>query len=125
MPKKSLNNPNKPATKTRTVKLPAKTGVSTELVTSKGGKTEARYPGNKGTVPLGPGLKGRATAEGVTKKGLKKGVGQDGTSVVKMRTDSTSAKVADRTVFKTTKKGTKLSGRIAGRAARKTQKKTK
>jgi hypothetical protein len=119
--KKSLNNPNKPAIKVRQVRLPARNGVSTEIATFKGGKTEARYPGNKGTVPMGPGLKGRAYAEGVSKKGLQKGKGQNGTDVVKMNVNSSSKKLADRTIFKNTKKGTKLANRIAARDARKAQ----
>ena len=101
--KKSLNNPNKPATKNKTVKLPAKMGGGT---TSLNPRTKtAKYPGGKGL----------AVATGVTAKGMKSGGDEGG----KMFTSNMSSKVADRTVIKNTKKGTKLAGNKAARAAKK------
>ena len=101
--KKSLNNPNKPATKTKTVKLPAKMGGPTTSVNTKTGT--AKYPGGKGM----------AVAYGVTAKGMKSGGDEKG----KLFAFRLSKKEADRTVAKYTKKGTKLAANIAGRAAKK------
>lgn len=103
--KKSLNNPNKPAAKTKTVKLPAKMGGGSTSINTKTGT--AKYPGGKGF----------ATATGATVKGYKKGDVGEG----KMFSTNSSKKMADRTVVKYTKKGTALGTSKRVRAERKGQ----